>query len=78
MIEYIVGNLIEAAQVGDVDVIGHQANCYCAMGAGIAPQIAEAFPDALAADNETIPGDMEKMGTYSMGQAQQDLSLIHI
>lgn len=72
MIEYYVGNLIEAAQTGDVDVIGHQANCYCAMGAGIAPQIADAFPDALAADNETIPGDMEKMGTHTYGTHQQD------
>ena len=40
------------------------------MGAGIAPQIAEAFNGSIGprqADNMTKPGDKEKLGTYSLG-----------
>jgi O-acetyl-ADP-ribose deacetylase (regulator of RNase III) len=37
------GDLIELAKRGKFDVIGHGCNCFCTMGAGIAPQMAEAF-----------------------------------
>ena len=39
----IEGNLITIAQRGHFDVIAHGCNCFCTMGAGIAPQMAEAF-----------------------------------
>jgi O-acetyl-ADP-ribose deacetylase (regulator of RNase III) len=39
----IDGNLIKLAKMGKFDVIGHGCNCFCTMGAGIAPQMAEAF-----------------------------------
>ena len=35
------------------------------MGAGIARQIAKAFPEAQAADNETVAGDLNKLGSIS-------------
>lgn len=37
------GDLIKLAKRGEFDVIGHGCNCFCTMGAGIAPQMAEAF-----------------------------------
>lgn len=37
------GDLIKLAKSGDFEVIVHGANCFCSMGAGIAPQMAEAF-----------------------------------
>jgi O-acetyl-ADP-ribose deacetylase (regulator of RNase III) len=39
----VYGNLITLAQQGEFDVITHGCNCFCTMGAGIAPQMAKAF-----------------------------------
>lgn len=49
----------------DLDVIAHQANCFCTFGAGIAAVIANLFPEAAAADKQTKHGDKTKMGTFS-------------
>jgi O-acetyl-ADP-ribose deacetylase (regulator of RNase III) len=43
MINYVDGDLIKLALKGDFDVVVHGCNCFCQMGAGIAPQMAEAF-----------------------------------
>jgi O-acetyl-ADP-ribose deacetylase (regulator of RNase III) len=43
MIKYVDGDLIKLAQRGHFDVIAHGCNCFCQMGAGIAPQMAKAF-----------------------------------
>ena len=43
MINYVDGDLIKLALKGEFDVITHGCNCFCQMGAGIAPQMAEAF-----------------------------------
>jgi O-acetyl-ADP-ribose deacetylase (regulator of RNase III) len=39
----IEGDLIRLAKQGTFDVITHGCNCFCQMGAGIAPQMASAF-----------------------------------
>lgn len=65
MIRYKVGNLITAAQTGEVNVIAHCCNCMCAMNNGIAPQIAKAFPGALEADLKTTRGSRAKLGSYT-------------
>jgi O-acetyl-ADP-ribose deacetylase (regulator of RNase III) len=39
----INGDLIKLALKGEFDVITHGCNCFCTMGSGIAPQMAEAF-----------------------------------
>lgn len=39
----IEGDLIQLAKEGRFDVITHGCNCFCTMGAGIAPQMADAF-----------------------------------
>jgi hypothetical protein len=37
------------------------------MGGGIAAQVAVQFPDAKLADDETIRGDVGKLGSYTIG-----------
>lgn len=37
------GDLIDLAKKGTFDVVAHGCNCFCIMGAGIAPQMASAF-----------------------------------
>lgn len=65
-LHYEQGDLIAAAKETEKD-IAHQCNCFCTMGAGIAPLIASAFPDALTADQATEAGNPYKLGTYSKG-----------
>ena len=65
MLKYKKGDLIEAAKSGEVNTIAHQCNCFNNMGAGIAPQIKKAFPEAWLADNATEKGDKGKFGRLS-------------
>lgn len=57
------GDLLEMAKNGDFDVIVHGCNCFCAMGAGIARQIRMEFPAAYIVDQQTLPGDKNKLGS---------------
>jgi O-acetyl-ADP-ribose deacetylase (regulator of RNase III) len=68
-LNYIEGDLIKLAQRGHFDVIAHGCNCFCQMGAGIAPQMAKAFGcnDASKYHGESISfpderGNMNKLG----------------
>lgn len=63
--KYVQGDLITELQSGQMDVIAHQANCFCKGRRGIAPLIFKAFPEAKAADDATVIGDSKKMGTFS-------------
>lgn len=63
MYREIYGNLITLAQKGEFDVIGHGCNCFCRMGAGIAPQMAKAFGvDKLPLESEENKGLKSKLG----------------
>lgn len=63
----IKGDLLDLFAEGiHFDAIAHGANCFHTMGAGIAGQIAERFPEAYAADKaHHSPGDLVAQGTYS-------------
>jgi O-acetyl-ADP-ribose deacetylase (regulator of RNase III) len=65
MIKYVDGDLLKLADEGYFDVIAHGANCFCVMGAGIAPQIKAKYPEAYAVDCETTAGDVKKLGTIT-------------
>lgn len=67
MLEYRIGDLIEAARNEEVMAIAHCCNCQVNMGSGIAPQIRLAFPWAWEADQETEKGDTKKLGSFSVG-----------
>jgi O-acetyl-ADP-ribose deacetylase (regulator of RNase III) len=64
MIREINGDLIELAKEGQFDVISHGCNCFCTMGAGIAPQMAKAFGcDRFPMEDSKYRGDINKLGT---------------
>ena len=63
MIRYIDGDLVRDA--ANYEVIAHCCNCFCTMGAGIAPQIKHKFPEAYEADCKTQSGDESKLGTIT-------------
>lgn len=62
MIENRKGDLLEQP---DLHAIVHQCNCYCTMGAGIALQIRNRWPEAYKADANTMHGDRSKLGGFS-------------
>jgi len=64
----ITGNLLTMAKAGEFDMIVHGCNCFATMGAGIAAEVAEVFPEAKEADEKfsrTIPRSLAKLGLYS-------------
>ncbi len=61
----VKGNLLTLAYQGEFDVIVHGCNCFCAMGGGIAREIAERFPEAEMEDRKTTRGDYDKLGNYT-------------
>ena len=63
--KYVKGNLLDAFDRGDVNVIAHQCNCFNTMGSGIAPQIARRWPVVQDADDTTLPGDKDKLGKFT-------------
>lgn len=64
----VQGDLITLAKQGEFDVIAHGCNCFCTMGAGIAPQMAEAFGcDEYPWEAEEFIGDMNKLGCIEAG-----------
>ena len=67
----IRGNLLALARSGRFDVIVHGCNCRHAMGAGIAKQIKDSFPEAWAADLAT-PAGAEKLGQISSAETDCD------
>jgi len=61
MIEVVKGDLLKS----DCTVIGHQANCFSTMGAGIARRIALIYPDAKRADLSFPGKPQERLGKCS-------------
>jgi O-acetyl-ADP-ribose deacetylase (regulator of RNase III) len=63
----VKGDLLALAKEGKFDIIVQGCNCQNVMGAGIARQIRDEFPDAWLADQQTLKGDKNKLGHYSIG-----------
>lgn len=64
----VEGDLLLMAHQGKFDAIVHGCNCFCVMGAGIARAIANTFPRAFIADQETERGLKEKLGTCTSAE----------
>ena len=63
MYNEIEGDLIKLALEGRFDVICHGVNCFCTMGAGIAPQMAKAFGcDKFPQEHPDLSGEINKLG----------------
>lgn len=65
----VKGDLLALGKANEFDIIVQGCNCWNAMGSGIAKSIREQFPDAWLADQETLPGDRNKLGCYTIGMA---------
>ena len=63
--ETIRGNLLDYFRLQQFDTIIHGCNCFNTMGAGIAKQIKDQYPQAYEADKKTRRGDISKLGDYS-------------
>jgi len=72
------GDLIQFTLAGRFDVIIHGCNCFCTMGAGIAKLIRDNFPEAYQADLETVVGNKEKLGTYSLARIKRNGNIFTI
>lgn len=66
------GNLLDMADNGDFDIIIQGCNCFNAMGAGLAPQIAKRYPAAEAIDSATVRGSIMKLGNWTMAWSSYD------
>jgi O-acetyl-ADP-ribose deacetylase (regulator of RNase III) len=60
------GNLLDMAVARQFDIIVHGCNCHCTMGSGIAKQLRERWPQVYDADLQTVPGDRNKLGSYTV------------
>lgn len=66
----VKGDLLELARAGEFDAVVHGCNCFNTMGAGLARQIREQYPQAYTADCATPEGDgIAKLGTYTQASA---------
>ncbi len=66
--KYVVKDIIKALEDNEIDVLVQGCNCFCQFGKGLAALIEKRFPEALEADKETIIGDVNKLGTYSLAE----------
>ena len=79
MLKYKVGDLIEAARSGEVNVIAQQCNCFNTRKRGIAPLLDKAFPEVGIIDDLTTKGDHKKFGGFSYAYcARYDLSIYNL
>jgi O-acetyl-ADP-ribose deacetylase (regulator of RNase III) len=74
MIIYKVGDVLNAGET----VVVHGCNCKCTMGSGIARQVREECPNAYNADQATLWGDKEKLGTYTSGVEKRDWGYMNV
>lgn len=65
----VKGDLLAMAKAGEFDIIVQGCNCHNVMGSGIARQIRDQFEDAWLADQETLAGDRNKLGRYTIGMS---------
>lgn len=74
MIYELKGDLLAS----DCNIIIHCCNCFNTMGAGIAKAISTKWPEAKAADNETIRGDKDKLGTFTFAEAADGTKIFNL
>jgi O-acetyl-ADP-ribose deacetylase (regulator of RNase III) len=76
----IKGDLISLALTGTFNLIVHGCNCFNTMGAGFANQIRINFPEAWSADQRTVRGDMNKLGSFTQATVNRnghDITIIN-
>lgn len=67
-------NLLDMFDLDLFDAIGHQANCYKTMGAGIAKAIKQRYPEVYEADiNFPQQQGLTRLGKYSVANTKHGL-----
>jgi O-acetyl-ADP-ribose deacetylase (regulator of RNase III) len=76
MVEIYKGDIFEAP----IDIVIHQANCQCVMGAGIAKEIRRRYPRAYEVDQMTKKGDVKKLGqfTFALADEKQKQTVVNL
>lgn len=67
-IQYRKGDLLDAFKSGEIDILVHGCNCYKTMGAGIAKQIKEQYPEAYEIDCKDYPSwelPSDRLGSFT-------------
>lgn len=73
MYKIIKGDIIELAKSSEFDVVVHGVNCFCTMGAGLAPQMDKAFGCSnFEKENPKYRGDFNKLGTLDFVELYQE------
>lgn len=70
IVKEVKGDLIEMFKNKEFPLIAHGANCLNTMGAGIALQLAENFPEVLQTDKECPLPPFYRLGDYSVAQTE--------
>ncbi len=73
----IKGCLISMALNGEFDVITHGCNCFCTMGAGIAPKMAKEFECNNFEMELSGKGDINKLGQIDFNKYYKKI-ILHI
>lgn len=76
----VQGNIIDMIKNVEVDVVVHGCNCFCAMGGGIARQLADNFPDVEEIDNfvhHKYTHNIEKLGSFSTTTTNSGIMIIN-
>ena len=69
----IKGDLIELTKQGEFDVVTHGCNCFCTMGAGIAPKMAKSFYcNTFDMEHIEYMGDIKKLGNIDYNPYSYD------
>lgn len=77
-IYYKQGDVIQAFENNEIDVLAHCCNCFCVMGKGIAKQIKKKYPEAAYADLNTVAGDRDKLGTISFVNITESKAIVNL
>ncbi len=70
---YKVGDVLNAGEL----IVIHGCNCFCTMGSGIARQVKDECPNAWSADQRTIYGDSEKLGSFTYGIERSGMIVVN-
>ena len=70
IVKEVKGDLIEMFKNREFTLIAHGANCLNTMGAGIALQLAENFPEVPQVDKEFPLPPLYRLGDYSVAQTE--------
>lgn len=77
MINYKIGNIVDAFLNKEINVLIQGCNCFCGFGRGLAKEIEDRIPEAYEVDKQTSYADKNKLGTYSFYEKEKDYLVIN-